>query len=202
MPEFHIAYETQPGRAPHHEAVVDGRLSYQADALRLIAVVRQPENLEQLGIPLPLPRPPGSIEEQLAAVGFEVTLRVVLDPFRLTLVHAATPGVLHYLRLADATLIPLPPEYPPSRHYLTPDRDQSQGGPLELAPGDAYIALSPGIARLADSPALARFLHLRDYFNAEKLTRALLAQVVELAGALGPAGQPPEDVTILVVEVR
>lgn len=202
MPGFQIAYATLTGSGPRHEAVVDGRLSYQTDALRLLALVRQPENLEQLGIPLPLPRPPGSIEDQLAAVGFAVTLRVVLDPFRHTLAHTAEPGVLHFLRLADATLIPLPPAYPPSRHALAPERDQSNGGPLELAPGDAYIALSSGITRLTDSPALARFLHERDYFNAEKLSAALLSQTAELAAAQGGAGQPPEDVTAIVVEVR
>lgn len=198
MPEFHVAYRTLAGRGPRHEAVVDGRLSYHPDALRLIALVRQPENLEQFGIPLPLPRPPGSIEDQLSAVGFEITWRAILDPFRLTLMHAAQPGVLHYFRLADATLIPLPPAYLPSRHELLPDREQSLGEPLQFAPGDAYIALSAGLTHLTDSPALARFLHLRDYFNADNLTEALLARAAELAeGAL-----PPEDVTALVVEAR
>lgn len=198
MPEFHVAYHTRPGADPRHESVVDGRLSYQADALRLLALVRQPENLEQLGIPLPLPRQPGSIEEQLSAVGFDVTLRAVADPFRLTVQYAALPGVLHYFRPADGALIPLPPEHAPSRHRLIPDRPESQGEPLQLAPGDAYIALSPGAGRIADSPAVARFIHLRDYFNAEKLVDALLLQLSELAGSQ----DFPEDVTALVIEAR
>lgn len=198
MPGFNIAYRTQTGRHPRHESVVDGRLSYHPDALRLMALVRQPENLEQLGIPLPLPRQPGSIEEQLSAVGFDVTLRVVVDPFRLSLQYTAMPGVLQFFRLADGTLIPLPPEHAPARHHLLPERSESQGEPLQFTAGDAYLALSPGVGRLADSPAVARFLHLRDYFNAEKLVEALLAHLLELGGA----PEAPEDVTALVVEAR
>ncbi len=198
MPEFQIAYATQPGRAARHEAVVDGRLSYHPDAIRLLALVRQPESLDQLGIPLPLPRSPGSIEEQLSAVGFDIALRVVVDPFRMSLHSTATPGVLQYFRLADATLIPLAPEYAPAGHRLVSERGTGEDEMLALAPGDTYIALSPGAAVVADSPALARFLHLRDYFNAEKLVAALLAHLDELAG---PAGLP-EDITAMVVEAR
>lgn len=198
MPDFQVAYRTLAGRGARHESVVDGRLSYHPDALRLLALVQQPENLDQLGIPLPLPRPPGSIEEQLGAVGFAMTLRVVLDPFRRALTHTAAPGVLHFFRLADATLIPLPPAHAPSRHQLLPERVQSAGQPLEFAPGDAYIALSAGVAAVADSPTLARFLHLRDYFNADALADTLLRQVTEWAGA----EPPPDDVTALVVEAR
>lgn len=197
MPEFHIAYDTRAAPAGRPDAVVDGRLSHHTDALRMIALVRSPENLDQRGVPLPLPPWPGPLEAQLDAAGFDLILRVVLDPFRLTLTHAAQPGVLHYLRLADATLIPLPPAHPPSRHALMAERPQSQGGPLELARGDAYIAVSPGMARRVDSPALARFLHLRDYFNADKLAAAIL----NLADAAAP--EPlPEAVTVLVIEAR
>jgi hypothetical protein len=126
----------------------------------------------------------------------DVVWRVQLDPPALQLDYSAAPGVLHFLRLADATLIPLPPEHPPARHFLVPGRAPAR--PLQFAPGDAYLALSPGAARLADSPALARFIHLRDYFNAEKMAQALLDQLSALAGAEGF----PEDVTVLVVEAR
>lgn len=198
MPEFQVAYFTQAGRGPRHEAVVDGRLSYHPDAIRLLALVRQPESLDLLGIPLPLPRSPGSIEEQLSAVGFDIALRVVVDPFRMSLQSTATPGVLQYYRRADATLVPLPPEHAPAGHRLITERVTAGDETLVLAPGDAYIAVSPGVAGVADSPAIARFLHLRDYFNADKLVEALLAHLSELAG---PDGLP-EDVTVLVVEAR
>jgi len=123
-------------------------------------------------------------------------LSLALDLSALTLNFTAQPGLLHYFRLADATLLPLPPEYAPARHKLAPG--QRHLPPLRFSAGDTYIAVSPGVAQLADSPALARFLHLRDYFNAEKLCAALLAHLEELA-----AGQPfPEDVTALVVEAR
>lgn len=125
-------------------------------------------------------------------------LRLRLDPEALTLHFVAQPGVLHYFRLADATLIPLPPAHPPALHNPLSRQAHWHGPTLTLAAGDAYIALSPGAARLADSPAVARFLHLRDYFNAEKLAEALLAHLFELAGDDPPA----EAVTVLVVEAR
>lgn len=131
----------------------------------------------------------------LTSAGIEI-LRLALDETTLTLNYAAHAGVLHYFRLADATLLPLPPEHAPARHKLAPG--QRHLPPLRFSAGDTYIAVSSAVARVADSPTLARFLHLRDYFNAEKLCAALLAHLEELA-----AGQPlPEDVTILVVEAR
>jgi hypothetical protein len=98
------------------------------------------------------------------------------------LTASATGGTLHYFRFADATLRPLPPA-PPA---------------LPFARGDAYIALSPGALRLADAPAIARFIHLRDYFNADRLARGLLEFLGQQAGLAGF----PEDVTVLVVEAR
>lgn len=131
----------------------------------------------------------------VAKNGAEI-LRVALNLSTLTLNFIAQPGLLHYFRLADATLLPLPPEHAPARHKLA--TGQRHLPPLRFSAGDTYIAISPGVAHLADSPALARFLHLRDYFNAEKLCTALLAHMEELAG-----GQPfPEDITVLVVEAR
>jgi hypothetical protein len=124
----------------------------------------------------------------------QTMLALELNPTALTLAYRSVPGVLHYFRLADATLIPLPPEHEPTRHK--PGRPQ--GAPLQFAAGDAYIAVSPGVARITDSPTVARFLHLRDYFNAEKLADALLTHLLELAGA----AEIPEDVTVLVVEAR
>jgi len=109
-------------------------------------------------------------------------LDVSLEPKTLTLCCAAAEGVWHYFRWADATLKPLPP------------RPEA----LAFSPGDAYIALTPGASRIADSPAIARFLHLRDYFNADKLAEALLAHLAELAGT----DEFPEDVTVLVIEAR
>ena len=110
------------------------------------------------------------------------SLRLTLDADTLALTAAATPGIWHYFRLADATLKPLPPD---------PD-------PIPFAAGDTYIAFTPGARRIADSPAIARFLHLRDDFNAEKLADALLDHLVELAGL----AKWPADVTVLVVEAR
>ena len=110
------------------------------------------------------------------------SLRLTLDADALTLTATATPGILHYFRLADAPLKPLPP----------------RPGPITFAPGDAYIALSPGARRLTDSPAVAGFLHLRDDFNAEKLADALLEHLVEMAGV----DELPEDITALVIEAR
>jgi hypothetical protein len=137
-----------------------------------------------------------SISPTLITLG--EALRLQLDPDALTLHFAAQPGVLHYFRLADATLVPLPPAHPPARHSPLPRQAHWHGPTLTLAAGDAYIALSPGAARLADSPAVARFLHLRDYFNAEKLAEALLAHLLELAG-----NEPPATAaTVLVVEAR
>lgn len=131
----------------------------------------------------------------LARNGSEI-LRLVLDLSALTLDFTAQTGILHYFRLADATLLPLPPEHAPTRHKLA--SGQRHLPPLRFFAGDTYIAVSPGVAHLADSPALARFLHLRDYFNAEKLCAALVAHLEEQSG-----GHPfPETVTVLVVEAR
>lgn len=120
------------------------------------------------------------------------------DGEALSVHYSASPGVLHYFRLADATLIPLPPEHESTRHMPGRAQGRPQGSPLRFSAGDAYIAVSPGVARITDSPAIARFIHLRDYFNADKLAEALLAHLLELAGA----DQIPEDVTVLVVEAR
>lgn len=112
----------------------------------------------------------------------EASLTISLNPADLTLACAAAPETPHYFRLADATVKPLPPNLEP----------------LTLAAGDAYIALTPGALHLADSPIIARFLHLRDYFNAEKLAAALLTHLFELARTETLL----EDVTVLVIEAR
>lgn len=124
---------------------------------------------------------------------------VQADRETLSVRYSASPGVLHYFRLADATLIPLPPGRPANGFAVRSSEAHSASpSPLRFSAGDAYIALSPGAARITDSPAIARFIHLRDYFNAEKLAVALLAHLLELAGS----DQLPEDVSVLVVEAR
>ena len=108
-------------------------------------------------------------------------LHLAIDPAAATLAATAGGGSLHYFRLADATLRPLPAE-----------------ATLPLARGDAYIAVSPGARRLADSPAIARYLHLHDGFNAERLADSLLRFLAQESGQ----AEFPEDVTVLVVEAR
>jgi len=108
-------------------------------------------------------------------------LRLTLDPAAVTITAAASGGCLHYFRLADATLRPLPP-----------------AAALTLGRGDAYIAVSPGALRLADSPAMARYLHLHDSFNAERLAEGLLLFLAQESGLV----EFPEAVTVIVVEAR
>jgi hypothetical protein len=130
---------------------------------------------------LPAERAPlGAPARVTLARGGEAVLILDLDPAASALAAQASPEVLHYYRCADATLKPLPPAPPP----------------LRLERGDAYVALSPGARALADSPAIARFLHLRDYFNAQRLAEALLGHL------LAPGATPAEDVTVIVVEAR
>jgi len=107
--------------------------------------------------------------------------RLLIDPAAATITASAASGGLHYFRLADATLRPLPAETA-----------------LTLARGDAYIAVSSGARRLADSPAIARYLHLHDGFNAERLAEGLLRFLAQESGQ----AEFPEDVTVLVVEAR
>jgi len=118
----------------------------------------------------------------LRALTPHACLSVHLNPPNQTLACAAIPGVAHYFRLADGTVKPLPPE---------PE-------PMAFSAGDSYVALNPVALTLADSPAIARFIHLRDYFNVDKLASALMAHLVELAGV----AEPPGNLTILVVEAR
>jgi hypothetical protein len=108
-------------------------------------------------------------------------LTVAVDPGALSVEAGMAGGGLHYFRLADATLRPLPPA-PPA---------------LRLARGDAYVAVLPGAVGAADGSAIARFLHLRDYFNAEKLARAVLGHMLEVGGAAAEVA-----VVIVVVEAR
>lgn len=111
-------------------------------------------------------------------------------------------GVFHYLRQSDATLIPLPPEAAEVGHKLIPWRLEELGvqvnqpPTLRLRPGDAYVAVTPGAAALAEGTAIARFIHLRDYFNAERLAQALADDICGGRAVL----QAP--FTVLVVEAR
>jgi hypothetical protein len=112
----------------------------------------------------------------------EPGLRVRADPGALRVEARMAGGGLHYFRLADATLKPLPPA-PPA---------------LRLARGDAYVAVLPGAVGAADGPAVARFLHLRDYFNAERLARAVVGHVLEVGGEAAEG----EAMVVVVVEAR
>jgi hypothetical protein len=132
--------------------------------------------------------------------GAETLVAVDIEADPLCLVPLAAPGVAHYLRLADATLTPLPPEHEGMRHRLVTWQlaRVQPGGPgtplrLPLEAGDAYIAVA---GSPLDSPAIARFVHLRDYFNAERLADALRSELQNLAPHLAPA------TTILVIEAR
>jgi hypothetical protein len=51
---------------------------------------------------------------------------------------------------------------------------------------------------LAGSLVIARFVHLRDYFNAERLAEALLQHILAEAGS----SETSEEVTVIVVEAR
>jgi hypothetical protein len=116
-----------------------------------------------------------------AEPGAPVCLELALDPAALTVIANASTQAAHWLRLADASLKPLP----------------TQPGLLVLARGDSYIALIGG--ETAPDPSMrmaaARFIHLRDYFNADKLAEALL---LELQGG---KVNPPR-LGVLVVECR
>jgi hypothetical protein len=178
MTAFNVAWRTRRGRAPHYDTYdVFGEPPAALVFARLGATpgdfYGRSQALARAGIA------PAII---LRALHPEAYLCAVLDPSILTLTYAAAEEVLHYFRLADATLKPL----------------SDQPGPLAFAPGDAYIALSPGTRRVADGPTVARFLHMRDDFNAEKLADALLDHLMEMAGV----DELPEDITALVIEAR
>jgi len=175
MPTFQLAWRTRNGTGPITDRLADMRGSRIQREFYLHS---------------------GPPSDDIRLSVSDPNLRVRLDDTELSLRFTAQPGLLHYFRLADGTLIPLSPEYEPAHHKLVPGR--MQGPLLQFSAGDAYIAVSPGACRVTDSPALARFLHLRDYFNAEKLAEALLAHIVELSDA----DELPEDVTVLVVEAR
>ena len=160
MPSFHLAW-----RAAGSEA-------------RLVA---EPDTLA--APPTPLLEP-----ARLVLLASEtVFLSVSVNPATFSVAPAAHRETLHYFRLADATVRPLPP---------TP-------AALTLERGDAYVAVTPAGARLAEtqtggaSAAVARFIHLRDYFNADRLAEALLAHLGELGEGAEAAGAG-----VLVVEAR
>ena len=112
-----------------------------------------------------------------AAPGGPVCLQAALDPAALTAAATVSGGVSHWLRLADASLRPVP----------------DQSGLMVLARGDSYVALVSSAPEPdpAQRMAAARFIHLRDYFNADKLASALLEELAAENG-LG----------VLVVECR
>ena len=116
-----------------------------------------------------------------ARPGGPEALTADLAPATVTIEPTAGDSARHWLRLADGTVRPL----------------AKAPGPLALEPGDSYVAVVTGVAPdPALSIAAARFIHLRDYFNADKLAGALLA---ELAGQEGEAAS---GMGVLVVECR
>ena len=137
----------------------------------------------------------------LLALAPAAALSVFLDPEARSLTAAAGPGAWQYLRLADATLKMLP---------ATPETFVCQ-------PGDAYAAVlvggkyaggkqasgkhAAGIhaagGEAADlARAMARFIHLRDYFNADKLAAAGLEHL------MGLCGEGSLSAGMLVIELR
>ncbi|HRE26344.1 MAG TPA: hypothetical protein PK954_06900 [Anaerolineales bacterium] len=132
-------------------------------------------------------------------------VEMALDEATARLNPKALQGVFHYLRQSDATLIPLPPEYPEAGHKLVAWKlaelgiAQNQAFELALRPGDAYVAVTPGASRLADGTAIARFIHLRDYFNAERMAQALADEIC--SGRARP-DEIPAAFTTLVIEAR
>ena len=109
----------------------------------------------------------------------EATLSIALNPQDFSLRVSGLPETIHYHRYADATLTPLPPTPPP----------------FTLERGDCYLALSAGLLSITDAATIARFVHLRDYFNAEKLVQAIVREIEDM-------GEVTHDVTILVIERR
>ncbi len=120
-----------------------------------------------------------------AGLNMPAALELQLVPAERLLITSAVEAIAHCLRLADATLKPLEPE----------------PGLINLAPGDAYVALIPGQQRLTPEARLAtaRFIHLRDYFNADKLAVDLLKH---LHADDDLDNQPPPALGALVIECR
>jgi hypothetical protein len=135
----------------------------------------------------PLPALPGALTVPtrlvvLPGLDAAAVLTLEADPATLTLTATAAPAALHYFRLADGTVEPLPPS------------------PVALAfsAGDAYLAVAWAAGPPSDlSTALARFLHLRDYFNADKLAAAVLDHLAELSDSASTEGAG-----VLVIELR
>ena len=137
--------------------------------------------------------PPPCVVTTVSSVSIHIGLdefalvTVYLNPTLLNVNAIICRGALHYWRLADGTVKPLLSDTPNMR----------------FEPGDAYVAVTPDGARLAEtqpggaSAAVARFIHLRDYFNADRLAEALLAHLVELGEGAEAAGAG-----VLVVEAR
>jgi len=156
---------------------------------RLYIALRGPFNLTETP-PSPLTSPlrlalPGRAAslDGFSSIRADVApFSLYLNPVDLTLAVTAIPDTPHFFRLADGTVKPLP----------------SDPALLTFSPGDAYIALNPVALDLADSPAIAGFLHLRDYFNADKLGDALLKYLTGLAGL----NEPPVTLSILIIECR
>lgn len=172
MTRFNIAHQTYRG---HAGLQADYIVSETRGALTWVMLAHHST--------VSLPPAATTSADVLAVLGPAASLCLCLNETALTLEAAAQPELWHYFRLCDATLTPLGP---------------SLSQPLRLQRGDAYVALSPGARHLTDSPTLARFIHLRDYFTASSLARAILTHIEDTTRT----HDFPVDVTALVVEAR
>ncbi len=185
MARFHLAVRTHPGRSTRRDVFV-GMPGPITDSARMALACGCADPAGFSTRAQPILQAASTPAAALHALAPWACLTLFIEPAAaLVRVHGRAPqhaAPLHYLRLADATVKPLPPD----------------PAPLHLLPGDTYLALTPGALALADSPAIARFIHLRDYFNAEKMAAALLDHLLAQAGAAAPS----DDITLLVHEAR
>ncbi len=176
MTRFNLAHQTYRG---HSSAQADQVMVVPHPPFTWVIMSSQAE----VALPANLADPATTPAAVLAALGPHASLCLRLHDTALTLEAATQPGLWHYVRLSDATLTPLGP---------------TVAQPISFQRGDAYVALSPGARHLTDSPTVARFVHLRDYFTASTLARAVLAHLEDVTRT----DDFPVDVTVLVVETR
>jgi hypothetical protein len=180
MPSFYFAIESRKGLSPPHTlcaatgvALESGR-PVDGPAWLALGRASDPAEFTAQHTRLAAARlPPAAIRSRLAA-----GLCLHLDPAALALAASASEAAWHCLRLADATVRPLPAE----------------AGPLRLERGDAYVAVTAAAPLGPAAPAAARFIRIRDDFNARALAAGLLDQLAEAA--------PADGLSVLVIECR
>lgn len=184
MPAFNVAFKTWPPHAPTRMNLF--QVSDEAQGLVLAA----PSTKYRLTASL-TPNETGLAHlcatwrakwhAQLHDQQWAELALVRLEPTASRLTVQAVPELWHYFRLADGTVKPL--------------ADMQEQ--FNCQAGDAYIAVSPSAAQHTTRPALARFIHLRDYFTADKLATMVLEHIAE-----NTEPTPAEAVAVLVVEAR